>query len=225
MGRLKNHLHLKGAESEYSMSNVKSNTTKGIEAKAATVAPAIAATPAPVIDAPATPATVTAVSKAAAYKAIADKPSEVWSAGKLANTTAGIPCSNKRAACMALYMLICSKLGVKPSANDATAKSLLAKLSTYFVGYSKAKGHALLGNEVTSNGCTGYAAFVLLAFDGSSSSRANDAKKLAMDATSNNGKVASQEPLAAIVLATYGKQEGLDAAIAAKKMKAMVASK
>lgn len=108
---------------------------------------------------------------------------------------------NKRAMVVALYLLVCEKLGVKPSANNERAIALTGRLLPYSnAGFSKAKVHMLKGSEVTASGMRGYAKFV---------TKTDGVKLYTTD--EGKAKLNAVNKLATHIIATYGSVEGLDA--------------
>ncbi len=116
---------------------------------------------------------VVANPSAAHFHTVASKPAEAHVKDEKG---AGIPCTNKRAATVAIYLALCELAGVKASACNAQVIATTSKLATYLVGYSKQKGRELKGGEITSRGATGYASFVKEGY--SSGRRAEEVKKL-----------------------------------------------
>jgi len=109
---------------------------------------------------------------------------------------------NKRAMVVALYILVCERLGVKPSANNERAIALTGRLLPYTnAGYSKAKTHMLKGSEVTNSGMRGYAKFV---------TKPDGVKLYSTD--EGKAKVNQCNKLAMHIIATYGSVEGIDTA-------------
>lgn len=152
----------------------------------------------------------------AKYMAVASKPAEQHIKDSKGE---GVVCTNKRAATVALVMVLAEMAGmpVKQAATNASVIALASKLATYFVGYSKIKGGALKGGEVTSGGARGYARFVSEGYTGGR--READVKKLLPNGELH-ARVTAQLTTAKLVVAQYGKVEGIDAMLAACKAKA-----
>jgi hypothetical protein len=204
------------------------NTTKGaaiVPAPATPLAPAKAIADSMASDASkatGTPAvaTVAVAGKAVTrYTTIASKPAEKHVKDAQG---AGIVCTNKRAATIALYLLLCDMAAVKPASCNASVIAMCSKLSCYFNGYSKIKGHALLGGEITARGTTGYASFVKEGYN--NGRRAADVKKLLPNGELH-ARVQAQATIAKLVVAQYGKIEGIDTMLAACKGSKPVATK
>lgn len=160
------------------------------------------------------------INKLAAMKEIASKSSKTHIATSEGNS---VLVTNKDAFAVALYLLVCSTLKVAPKACNAQATRIASELAVYGCAYSERKDAARKG-ETTIQGCAGYIkGYVQLAYTGgtgsaSSEKKAARARAMVEDAYNGNGKVASQEPAASIVVACYGKQHGLESAIAASKV-------
>lgn len=162
-------------------------------------------------------ATITVDSKPIAhFTAIASKPSEQHVKGEKGEP---VVCTNKRAATIALVMVLGEMAGLtlKAAATNASVIAMASKLATYLVGYSKIKGHALKGGEVTSGGARGYARFVSEGY--TQGRRADEVKKL-LPSGELHDRVLAQKATAKLVIAQYGKVEGIDAMLAVCKVKA-----
>ncbi len=182
------------------------------------------ATPKQAVQASTTPTTVTPAAVVAPavqapithYKNVAAKPSELQVKNDKGE---GVPCTNKRAAIAALYLLLCDLAGVPAKACDAAVISMCSKLGTYFCGYSKSKNHALLGGEITSRGVSGYVKFVTEGY--SNGTRSDEAKKL-LPAGEGYSKTQAQAHVAKLVVAQYGRLEGIDTMLATVKAKTAI---
>lgn len=149
------------------------------------------------------------------FHAVASKPAEAHI--KDEKTGAGIPVQNKRAVTVAIYLALCTMVGVQPKACNASVIAMTSKLSTYLVGYSKIKGAELKGGEITSRGATGYASFVKEGYE--NGRRADQVKKL-LPGGDLHKRVEAASTQAKLVIAMYGKVEGIDAMVAGVKAKA-----
>lgn len=149
------------------------------------------------------------------FHAIAAKPAEAHV--KDEKTGAGIPVTNKRAVTVAIYLALCNMVNIAPKACNASVIAMTSKLSTYLVGFSKIKGAELKGGEITSRGATGYASFVKEGYE--NGRRAEQVKKL-LPGGDLHKRVEASATQAKLVIAMYGKVEGIDAMVAAVKAKA-----
>lgn len=179
------------------MSEQKGNKGKGAMAKAVT---AIAAIGTAMAEQGKAQGTVSDVATTTPNKYVELSKAPIASVVLADNTE--VQCTfNKRAMVVALYLLVCEQLSVKPSANNERAIALTGKLLPYTnAGYSKAKTHMLKGSEVTNSGMRGYAKFV---------TKADGVKLYTTD--EGKAKLTACNKLATHVIATYGSIEGIEA--------------